>query len=572
MSARPVGCAGTAAGPADWLVCSPPSREAKRRLAVAAAIAVARALAEPASAGVLLVELGGAARPRADDARLGAARELEERAARGRASDGRRARPALLARASGGREEALGELLARRSRRSPAPTSGDRRIFPPGFGRWPLDEPGAAASLRRCCAPTCPRSAAGGAGGDRAARAALAARVAAAAARAGRRRAARSPASSPAAQRRQARAPRLARGLRRTQPAARAAGASARRCRGGRRGVRDPVRAPVAPGRDRWRGHRARRGLQRAADLVALSAARSMRDDFAAAVRAGAASRTARRTRAIWSGASTWHRAVGRGAPRRRARNDVDPDRLAVAFPDRRSFAPLRVRAEVGASARPAARCRQRGSRRSASAAGATSGRAARGRGARLPRHRRPGGRARRRAAAATRARSPTGRASRCAPTSPRPSTGWPPPRAAAGIALVITSAYRSDAEQARALRRSIPTPGGSRRRARRCTAARPSSTSGRRPRTAGSPRTPAALRLPEALLAGSPGTSVSPVARRPARPRATRVAPSGRRTRRRRDAGGGGLPGFVPDAVPGADPGAPRRAGTSPPGCWPRS
>ena len=53
-------------------------------------------------------------------------------------------------------------------------------------------------------------------------------------------------------------------------------------------------------------------------------------------------------------------------------------------------------------------------------------------------------------AAAGMTARSPTGWASRCAPTWRRRSTGWPRRRARDGLALSITSAFRSDAEQAR--------------------------------------------------------------------------------------------------------------------------
>ena len=51
---------------------------------------------------------------------------------------------------------------------------------------------------------------------------------------------------------------------------------------------------------------------------------------------------------------------------------------------------------------------------------------------------------------ASTAARSPTARASRCAPTSRWPSTAWQRAARADGVALLITSAFRSDAEQAR--------------------------------------------------------------------------------------------------------------------------
>ena len=63
--------------------------------------------------------------------------------------------------------------------------------------------------------------------------------------------------------------------------------------------------------------------------------------------------------------------------------------------------------------------------------------------------HRRPATRARwRPPAPATRARSPTARASRCGPMSRARSTAWRRPRAD-GVRLIVTSGYRSDAEQA---------------------------------------------------------------------------------------------------------------------------
>ena len=52
-------------------------------------------------------------------------------------------------------------------------------------------------------------------------------------------------------------------------------------------------------------------------------------------------------------------------------------------------------------------------------------------------------------APASTGARSPTARASRCAPTSRWPSTAWRAAARADGVALLINSAFRSDAEQA---------------------------------------------------------------------------------------------------------------------------
>ena len=53
------------------------------------------------------------------------------------------------------------------------------------------------------------------------------------------------------------------------------------------------------------------------------------------------------------------------------------------------------------------------------------------------------------------------------------------------GVSLIVVSGFRSNAEQAR-LFAAHPDPSGSRRPARRCTGSAPSSTSGRRARTAG--------------------------------------------------------------------------------------
>jgi Transglycosylase SLT domain/D-alanyl-D-alanine carboxypeptidase/Putative Flp pilus-assembly TadE/G-like len=85
--------------------------------------------------------------------------------------------------------------------------------------------------------------------------------------------------------------------------------------------------------------------VQRAADLAALSGARSMRDDFerlfAPARLAGGAPNPAHLTKGEYLARAT---AAAREAARR---NGVDPERLEVRFPDAESFAPLRVRARV---------------------------------------------------------------------------------------------------------------------------------------------------------------------------------------------------------------------------------
>jgi transglycosylase-like protein with SLT domain/D-alanyl-D-alanine carboxypeptidase-like protein len=91
---------------------------------------------------------------------------------------------------------------------------------------------------------------------------------------------------------------------------------------------------------------------QRGADLVALSGARSLREDFArlftperlpdGTVNPRHLSKAEYLARAI---------AVARQAA---SRNGVDPAQLRVTFPDRSSFAPVRVRAEIRASVDPA--------------------------------------------------------------------------------------------------------------------------------------------------------------------------------------------------------------------------
>jgi len=86
---------------------------------------------------------------------------------------------------------------------------------------------------------------------------------------------------------------------------------------------------------------------QRAADLAALSGARSMRDDFdrlfAPALRADGSPNPAHLSKAEYLAHA---RAAARNAARR---NEVPPTRLRVRFPDAGSFAPLRVRARVAA-------------------------------------------------------------------------------------------------------------------------------------------------------------------------------------------------------------------------------
>ncbi len=91
---------------------------------------------------------------------------------------------------------------------------------------------------------------------------------------------------------------------------------------------------------------------QRGVDLVALSGARSLRDDFPRLFTpdrlpdGGGNPRHLSKSEYLARAVS-----VARHAARR---NGVDPRRLRVTFPDRLSFAPVRVRAEVRASVEPA--------------------------------------------------------------------------------------------------------------------------------------------------------------------------------------------------------------------------
>jgi hypothetical protein len=86
--------------------------------------------------------------------------------------------------------------------------------------------------------------------------------------------------------------------------------------------------------------------LQRAADLAAVSAARSMRDDFA---RLFEPARTAegRPNPRHLSSSEYLDRARGAGGEAL-AENEADPSRARIIFPDGESFAPTRVRVRLG--------------------------------------------------------------------------------------------------------------------------------------------------------------------------------------------------------------------------------
>jgi hypothetical protein len=87
--------------------------------------------------------------------------------------------------------------------------------------------------------------------------------------------------------------------------------------------------------------------VQRAADLAALSAVRSMRDDFDRLLAPARLPNGAPNPRHLSKGA---YLARATAAGREAAdRNGVDPRRVAVEFPDAESFAPVRARADVEA-------------------------------------------------------------------------------------------------------------------------------------------------------------------------------------------------------------------------------
>ena len=106
---------------------------------------------------------------------------------------------------------------------------------------------------------------------------------------------------------------------------------------------------------------------QRAVDLVALSGARSLRDDFPRLFTAPLLPGGAPNPRHL--DRREYLARAAEAAREAATRNGVDPDRLRVSFPDRASFAPLRVRAALAASiatdALPGQRRRSTGDRAS---------------------------------------------------------------------------------------------------------------------------------------------------------------------------------------------------------------
>jgi Transglycosylase SLT domain/D-alanyl-D-alanine carboxypeptidase/Putative Flp pilus-assembly TadE/G-like len=182
--------------------------------------------------------------------------------------------------------------------------------------------------------------------------------------------------------------------------------------------------------------------VQRAADLAALSGARSMRDDFdrlfAPARLATGAPNPAHLSKSQYLARAA---AAARQAAKK---NGVDLGRLAVRFPDAESFAPLRVRtrieARVDAGALPGSDSASRGARRIPVVAHAVAEASPPSSYTGMPTHATGGG------------YSGPLAYRQGKPMRPDVAAAFDGMAAAArrdGIGLVITSAYRSDAEQA---------------------------------------------------------------------------------------------------------------------------
>jgi soluble lytic murein transglycosylase-like protein len=180
--------------------------------------------------------------------------------------------------------------------------------------------------------------------------------------------------------------------------------------------------------------------VQRAADLAAISAARSMRDDLPRLLSPPALPNglpnPVHMEKAVYLLRARW------AALQAARANGVSPWRLSVSFPDRASFAPLRARAAVTGSLDLAGTGGERGGQRAAVEASAVAEAAAPA-----------GGGGARPAAAAGDGYN--------GPLAYRQGEGMRPDVAAAfdrmaaataaraGVSLLVNSAYRSDAEQA---------------------------------------------------------------------------------------------------------------------------
>ena len=192
--------------------------------------------------------------------------------------------------------------------------------------------------------------------------------------------------------------------------------------------------------RARARRGRARRGArgrgQRAADLAALAGARAMHDAYPRLFEPATLDGRPN-PRHLDRDA---YLALGRDAAAARPRGANGAEGATVALPGRRL-----VRAGADPRGGPRAVEVSAASERRRASVAARRGRARAAGGGGLPES--P-------PAAATTARWPTARASRCGRTSRWRSTAWSAPRAPTASRCVITSAYRSDAEQAVLLRR----------------------------------------------------------------------------------------------------------------------
>ena len=278
--------------------------------------------------------------------------------------------------------------------------------------------------------------------------------------------------------------------------------------------------------------------VQRAADLAALSAARSMRDDMPRLAEPRTLPDGTLNPRRLSRVAYLSRAQVAATDAARR--NGVDPRPSA----DRLSRP---QRAAAAAGARPGER---RDRTRGASGRGATRGgrEPTRSRSPPPPSPRQPlppvPGRGCRgwRAEGATRGRWSTATARGCGRTSPRPMTGWRRRREARRDIRWWSTRGFAPTPSRRSSSPGTPTLTGSPRRATRCTAAPPSSTSDPPPPTAGWPRTRLAS-ASSAAIPGRHGISASTAVRRPARAPETRSAqPSPGR-----GSGAPGLPSFVP-------------------------
>ena len=352
------------------------------------------------------------------------ARELEEGLREARASSAVAARGRLCWLGLPATEEALGDLPPGARGRAGRP--GWRSCTcPRGCGRWPWSgRPAPAAGLLRADLPADRALAALAVAELRERR--LPARVAARPlGRVASRRALAGPGGR--RRRRQRGSAGSARGLARPRRRARR-GAGPGAADGARRGLRDPVRggacwrrsAARSPGR---RGRSGRRTWSRSPER-----ARCETTSRGCSPRRGCPAE--RRTRATWTGASTWRerlRPRARPPPGTASTPTGCASRSPTPAPSRPSgFAP---RSPPRSTPRrlPGQPARAAGDRASGRRDPDRGQRRGRGLAAVDTRRRRAD---HGRAGAATRGRSPTGRASRCGPTSRSPSTGSPRPRA----------------------------------------------------------------------------------------------------------------------------------------------